>query len=125
MYNAVFTAALSFPTIYPAELLEHTNLSHICNRHLCSDCSVQSSGYCWLLFFICFFLYFRCYCDMYAVAVRNNFQSATCRKYVKSAEGNLPDYAPSKEMPRQVKFVYVCLCEPSSPYIVQNSFTKN
>lgn len=36
-------------------------------------------------------LYIGCYFDMYAVAVRNNFQSATCRKYVKSTEGNLPD----------------------------------
>lgn len=95
----------------------------------------------WLLlasFLHLFFLYFGCYCDMYAVAVRDNFQSATCRKYVKSAEGNLPDYAPPKEMPRQVKFLYVCLCEPSlgflyflstswflHPYILQNSFTKN
>lgn len=44
---------------------------------------------------------------MYAVAVRDNFQSATCRKYVKSADGNLSDYALPKEMPRQVKFMCV------------------
>lgn len=74
----------------------------------------------WLLlasFLHLLFLYFGCYCDMYAVAVRDNFQSATCRKYVKSAEGNLPDYAPPKEMPRQVKFLYVCLCEPSLGFL--------
>lgn len=53
-----------------------------------------------------FFLYFGCYCYMYAVAVRNNFQSATCRKYVKSTEGNLPDYPPQ----RNAKTSQVCLC---------------
>lgn len=66
----------------------------------------------WLLlasFLHLLFLYFGCYCDMYAVAVRDNFQSATCRKYVKSAEGNLPDYAPPPKKCQDKSSLFMCV----------------